>query len=321
MHTPPVCSAMPDAVLIAGPTASGKSALALAVAQATGGVVINADSMQVYRDLRILTARPSEEEERSVAHLLYGHVDGDTDYSVGRWTEDAAAALTAVRNAGRLPIVVGGTGLYFRALTRGLSPIPAIPDAVRQRVRQEAEADTSAVLHARLATRDPLTAIGLRPTDRQRILRALEVVEATGRPLAEWQGIGGDPLLSPERCLRLVLDMDRDTLWGRIDGRFSAMLDAGALDEVRALAARGLPAGRPLLKAHGVPALMRHLRGEMSLADAAAEGQSDTRHYAKRQQTWFRHQMPDWHRVTVDAALPFVMDQLALPPSPAPDSQ
>lgn len=310
MHTPPVCSAMPDAVLIAGPTASGKSALALALARETGGVVINADSMQVYRDLRILTARPSEAEEREVTHLLYGHVDGAAEYSVGRWIEDAAAALAAVRSAGRLPIVVGGTGLYFRALTHGLSPIPAIPAAVRERVRHEAEAESSAILHARLATRDPLTAIGLRPNDRQRIIRALEVVEATGRPLAEWQGIGGDCLLPASRCLRLVLDMDRETLRARIDGRFDAMLAAGALDEVRHLMARGIPADRPILKAHGVPALSRHLRGEMSLQEAAAEGQADTRRYAKRQQTWFRHQMADWERVAVADALTFLMARL-----------
>lgn len=310
MHTPPVCSAMPDAVLIAGPTASGKSALAISLARETGGVVINADSMQVYRDLRILTARPSEAEEREVAHLLYGHVDGSADYSVGRWVEDAAAALAAVRNAGRLPIVVGGTGLYFRVLTQGLSPIPPIPDEVRQRIRREAEAESSAILHARLATRDPLTAIGLRPSDRQRIIRALEVVEATGRPLAEWQGIGGASILSVSRCLCVVLDMDRETLRGRIDGRFDLMLEAGALEEVRALAARGLPADRTILKAHGAPALMRHLKGEISLSEAAAEGQADTRRYAKRQQTWFRHQMADWERLPVEDALPRLLARL-----------
>lgn len=310
MHTPPVCSAMPDAVLIAGPTASGKSALAISLAQATGGVVINADSMQVYRDLRILTARPSEAEEREVSHLLYGHVDGGADYSVGRWIEDAAAALAAVRHAGRLPIVVGGTGLYFRALTQGLSPIPAIPDAVRQRVRHEAEGESSAILHARLATQDPLTAISLRPSDRQRIIRALEVVEATGRPLAEWQGIEGEQILAPTRCLRVVLDIDREVLKARIDGRFDAMLAAGALDEVRALAARGLPRDRTILKAHGAPALTRHLAGEISLAEAAAEGQADTRRYAKRQQTWFRHQMADWDRVAVAEALPWLLARL-----------
>ncbi|MEP9377905.1 tRNA (adenosine(37)-N6)-dimethylallyltransferase MiaA [Aquabacter sp. CN5-332] len=310
MHAGDVCAAMPDAVLIAGPTASGKSALAVALAEATGGVVVNADSMQVYRDLRILTARPSPEDEARARHLLYGHVDGDTDYSVGRWMEDAASALAAVRAAGRLPIVVGGTGLYFRALTVGLAPVPPIPEEVRVRIRAEAEGESSGVLHSRLATQDPLTAFRLRPNDRQRILRALEVVEATGRPLAEWQGTDGTPLVSPDRSLRIVLEVDREALRARIDGRFDAMLAHGALEEVRQLADRHLPTARPILKAHGAPALTRHLAGEISLAEAAAEGQADTRRYAKRQQTWFRHQMADWQRHAPEDALPALLAQL-----------
>lgn len=311
MHTASVCTAKPEAVLIAGPTASGKSALAMDLAERTGGVIVNADSMQVYGDLRILTARPSLQDEARCTHLLFGHVDADSDYSVGRWAQDAAQILSAVRTAGRLPIFVGGTGLYFRALTAGLAPVPAIPEEVRARIRRAAEADTAQVLHARLATRDPLTAVSLRPTDRQRILRALEVVEATGRPLAEWQAQSGAPLLAPERTLRVVLDMEREMLKRRIDGRFQDMLRAGALTEVEALARRGLAPDRTILKAHGVPALMRHLRGELDLAAAAAEGQSDTRRYAKRQQTWFRHQMPDWERHPPETALPALLARLA----------
>lgn len=311
MHTDPVCSAKPDAVLIAGPTASGKSALAIALAEKTGGLVINADSMQVYGDLRILTARPGPEDEARCTHLLFGHVDGDSAYSVGRWVEDAASALAAARSVGRLPIFVGGTGLYFRALLTGLSPIPPIPDDVRARIRQDAEGETPQVLHARLATRDPLTAFALRPTDRQRIVRALEVVEATGRPLAEWQAKSGAPLLEAQRTVRIVLDMDREVLRERIDRRFEDMMAAGALREVEALARRRLPSDRTILKAHGAPALTRHLDGELSLAEAIAEGQADTRRYAKRQQTWFRHQMPDWERHPPETALSAILPRLA----------
>ncbi len=282
------------AVLIAGPTASGKSALALALAARTGGVIINADSMQVYGDLRVITARPSTEDEAHAPHLLYGHVDAAADYSVGRWLDDAATALNEAGE--RLPIIVGGTGLYFRALTQGLAPIPAVPEEVRQAVRASAEGDATVILHARLATRDPETAVRLQPRDRQRILRALEVMEATGRPLSQWQQETHQPLLDPAACVRLVLEVEREMLKRRIDARFETMMAEGALAEAERLAARHLPVDRPLLKAHGAPALMRHLRGEIGLDEAVAEGQSDTRRYAKRQVTWFRHQMPDWQR-------------------------
>ncbi|MGU3494158.1 tRNA (adenosine(37)-N6)-dimethylallyltransferase MiaA [Xanthobacteraceae bacterium A53D] len=298
----------PLAVLIAGPTASGKSALALALAERCGGVVINADSMQVYGDLRTITARPSPEEEARAPHRLYGHVDGADDYSVGRWAEDAAHAIGAAQAEGRLPIVIGGTGLYFRALTSGLAPIPAIPEDVRTALRTAAESEESPALHARLAARDPETATRLQPADRQRVLRALEVLEATGRPLSQWQRETHSPLLDPARCVRLVLEMERDLLRGRIDRRFEIMMENGALAEAERLAARNLPADRTILKAHGAPALMRHLRGELTLAEAVAEGQSDTRRYAKRQVTWFRHQMPDWDRATPDTAFSALLD-------------
>lgn len=300
----------PSAVLIAGPTASGKSALALALAERVGGVVLNADSMQVYGDLRVLTARPTVAETARVPHGLYGHVDADTDYSVGRWVEDAATAIADARERGLLPIFVGGTGLYFRALTQGLAQVPPIPAAVRAAVRGEAEALDNAALHARLAALDPETAARLGVNDRQRILRALEVMMATGRSLSAWQREAPRPVLEPERCARLVLEVDRALLRRRIDARFEGMIEAGALEEVRALAARRLAPSRTVLKAHGAPALTRHLAGEISLAEAIAEGQGDTRRYAKRQDTFFRHQMADWHRTAPEAGLERLLDLL-----------
>lgn len=301
----------PSAVLIAGPTASGKSAVALALAERTGGVVINADSMQVYGDLRILTARPSPEEEARVPHRLYGHAAAIEDYSVGRWLADVIAAMAAARREHRLPIVIGGTGLYFRALTQGLVAIPPIPEHMRAAIRAAAEGESAPVLHSRLATLDPETAFRLAPNDRQRILRALEVVAATGRSLSAWQRSTQPPALPAEGLVRRVLHLDREVLRRQIDRRFHAMMEAGALEEVERLAARHLPADRPLLKACGVPPLMRHLAGGMARTEAVAQGQNDTRRYAKRQETWFRHQMPEWPRTTPDAALDGLMDEIA----------
>lgn len=290
------------AVLIAGPTASGKSALALTLAQALGGTIINADSMQVYRDLRILTARPTPQEEARVPHLLYGHVDAAENYSVGRWCVDASAALAAVERAGRLPIVVGGTGLYFKALTRGLAAVPPVPADVRAAVRARLAAEGVAPLYAELGARDPATARRLMPGDRARITRALEVVLATGRSLAEWHAHGMKPALDPERAIKIFLAVDRAELYRRIDARFEAMLASGALEEVRALRRRGLDPALPAMKAHGVPWLIRHLAGEIDLAEAVAAGKRDTRRYSKRQATWFRHQLPDWAWVAADMA-------------------
>src|SRR5262245_40276817 len=284
----------PDAILIAGPTASGKSALALALAEKLGGMVINADSMQVYRDLRIITARPTPEEEALLPHRLYGHVDAAENFSVGRWLTDAQGALGAARRAGRLPIFAGGTGLYFKALTRGLSAVPPIPQDIRAAVRARLAAEGAAALHDDLARRDGTSAARIRPADGVRIVRALEVVEATGRSLADWHRDGMKPMIAPERAQKVFLDVPRDEIYRRIDRRFDAMMQAGALNEVRALAARGLDPLLPAMKAHGVPWLRRHLAGEMTLADAVAEGKRDTRHYAKRQATWFRHQLPEW---------------------------
>ncbi len=298
-------------MLIAGPTASGKSALALALAEKLGGVVVNTDSMQVYRDLAVITARPAPCEMARVPHRLYGHVDAAENYSVGRWLTDAQAVLGQAAPEGRLPILVGGTGLYFKALTQGLSAVPPIPADIRARLRARLAAEGAGALHAELSLRDAASAARLRPGDGVRIVRALEVLEATGRSLADWHRDGMAPLLA-QSVPKVFLDVDRAELYRRIDRRFDAMLAAGALEEVRALDARGLDPLLPAMKAHGVPWLRRHLRGEMSLADAAAEGKKDTRHYAKRQATWFRHQLPDWPWVAPEEAERRLLDDIAL---------
>ncbi|MFB9264965.1 tRNA (adenosine(37)-N6)-dimethylallyltransferase MiaA [Bradyrhizobium erythrophlei] len=290
------------AVLIAGPTASGKSALALELAQKTGGIVINTDSMQVYRDLRIITARPTEAEEALVPHRLYGHVDAAVNFSAGAWVADAAKVRAEARAEGRLPIFIGGSGLYFKALTRGLSAVPPIPTAVRDSVRARLEQHGVEALHSELAQRDPLSAERLRPRDRSRIARALEVVEATGRPLPDWHRDGLPPLLPPGTFRALFLAPERDALYARIDARFEAMLEAGAREEVARLAARRLDPLLPAMKAHGVPVLIRHLKGEITKAEASEIGRADTRHYAKRQFTWFRHQLPEFEWVAPEAA-------------------
>jgi len=285
-----------SAVLIAGPTASGKSALALAVAERIGGIVVNTDSMQVYRDLTIITARPGAAAAARAPHLLYGHVDAAENYSVGRFLGDAGAALTTARAQSRVPIFTGGSGLYFKALTGGLAAIPPVPPEVRAAVRARLDASGPAALHAELSRRDPAAAVRLCPADRTRIARALEVVEATGRPIADWHRDGMPPLLDAAHVAKIFLAPDRAALYRRIDERFDIMLSAGALDEVWALEARHLDPLLPAMKAHGVPWLIRHLAGDMSLAAAATEAKKDTRHYAKRQFTWFRHQLADWPR-------------------------
>jgi tRNA dimethylallyltransferase len=289
-------------VLIAGPTASGKSALALTLAEATGGVIVNADSMQVYRDLRVLTARPTRGEEAVVPHRLYGHVDAAVNFSAGAWVADAAKVLAEARWQNRLPIFVGGSGLYFKALTRGLSAVPPIPPDVREDVRARLARDGVEALHATLTQRDPASAERLKPRDRIRIARALEVVEATGRSLTEWHREGLPPLLPPGAFTAVFLSPERDELYARIDARFDAMLKAGALDEVAALASRKLDPLLPAMKAHGVPALIRHVDGELTLEQAAVIGRADTRHYAKRQFTWFRHQLPEFEWVKPEQA-------------------
>jgi len=295
-------AAAPTAVLIAGPTASGKSALALRLAERIGGAVINADSMQVYGDLAVITARPSPAEQSRVPHLLYGHVDAAVNYSVGQYVADARAALAEVARSGRVAIFTGGTGLYFKALTAGLAAVPPIPADIRAGVRARLAQDGAAALHAELQRRDPAAAARLNPNDRTRVARALEVVAATGRSLTDWQREGLPALIDSARAVRIFVAPDRAELYGRIDARFAAMLAAGALDEVRSLAARRLDPLLPAMKAHGVPWLIRHLAGEIPLAEAADKARQDTRHYAKRQFTWFRHQLGDWPAVAPEAA-------------------
>ncbi len=255
--------------------------------------------MQVYRDLRLLTARPPVEEERLAPHLLFGAIDGAENFSVGRY--EARAREILARVAGRI-VFVGGTGLYFRALTQGLSDIPPVPDEVRARIRENAVGRETHELHAELGGADPATAARLRPSDRQRTLRALEVFAATGRSLTEFQNNRGAPALRAGEWRGLYLAPDREALKRRIAERFAAMLAVGALAEVAALAARGLDPALPIMRAHGAPHLMAHLRGEMSLDEAAALGVRDTKAYARRQFTWARHQLPDFAWVTPDEA-------------------
>lgn len=304
---------MRKAVLIAGPTASGKSALALDLAQKTDGIVINTDSMQVYRDLRVLTARPAAEEEARVPHRLYGHVDAAINFSAGAWVTDAAKALAEALGHEKLPIFVGGSGLYFKALTRGLSAVPPIPTETREAVRARLERDGIEALHAELSRRDPVSAARLKVRDRTRIARALEVIEATGRALPDWHREGLPPLLPPEEFSALFLAPERDALYARIDARFDAMLASGAIEEVAALEKRQLDPLLPAMKAHGVPALIRFLRGEITREAASEIGRGDTRHYAKRQFTWFRHQLPEFAWVAPEAAMRWLESRAAVP--------
>lgn len=280
--------------LIAGPTASGKSGLALGLARELGGIVINADSMQVYQDLRILTARPSAEDELQAPHALYGFVPGAEAYSAGRFVADAGHAIAEARAAGRVPILVGGTGLYFKALLQGLSPIPSIPPEIRGHWRKEADERGSLELHSVLAGRDPETAARLAPADRQRIVRALEVLAATGRTISDWQRERGAPVLTDADTVRLVVTLDRAELYARCESRFDGMMAAGAMEEVAALAGQRLDLALPIMRALGVRPLLGYTRGELSKDDAIIRAKGETRHYAKRQLTWARSHMPDW---------------------------
>lgn len=282
----------PDAVLIAGPTASGKSALSLLLAERCGGAIVNADAMQVYRELPILSARPSADDEARVPHYLYGFVSVNEAFSVGRWVEAATTALTQIRERGLVPIVTGGTGLYFAALLNGLSPIPEIHASIRVEARAKLAELGNERFHAELSVRDPAMGMRLFPGDSQRMVRAWEVIEATGQSLDEWQKLKGTPVLSG-RIAKLVLKPNRDWLRLRIQRRFDAMLKQGALDEVRAIV--GVSSDLPAARALGVPQLLAHLRGDLTLDAAVSRAVTETRQFAKRQMTWFRHQMPDWH--------------------------
>jgi tRNA dimethylallyltransferase len=305
----------PQAILIAGPTASGKSALALALAEKLGGVVVNADSMQVYRDLRVLTARPTPAEEALAPHVLYGHVDAAVRYSVGAWCVDAGAALAAAAGDARPAIVVGGTGLYFEALTKGLAAVPPISEGIRTAVRARLKAEGAIALHAELTRADPVMAQRLEPGDRSRIARALEVVLATGRSLADWHRDGMRPAVDASHAIKVFLNPERGELQRRIETRFAAMLAAGALEEARALATRRLDPALPAMKAHGVPWMIRHLEGEITLADAALGGVRDTWRYTKRQATWFRNRMPGWCWSETQAAETLILREFSRIPA------
>lgn len=281
-------------LVVAGPTASGKSALGIAITEKVQGTIINADSMQVYRDLRVLTARPTDDEMLRVPHRLYGVLDGAVHGTAAVWVDLARQAIAETVAEGRVPILLGGTGMYLRSLFEGLAEIPPIPAEIRAAARRRLAEEGAAGLHAALALADPATAASLKPGDSQRLVRAWEVLQATGRGLTAWQATPAGPGL-PNPVFRLLLRPPRDRLYARIDRRFEGMIAAGALAEASAVLARiDLPADAPMRKAHGLPELIQYLKGEISLDEAVRVGQLNTRHYAKRQTTWFRHQFsPD----------------------------
>lgn len=297
----------PRVILIAGPTASGKSVLAVALAERFAGTVINADSMQVYRELRVVTARPSAAEEASVPHRLFGTVPGATAYSTGQWLVAATREIASTLAAGRAAIVVGGTGLYFKALTEGLAPIPDIPFDVRSRWRQEAAEHSPADLYAMLRLRDPLTALQIEPTDPQRIVRALEVFEATGRPLAALQAETSGPAHPAlAGAMRIALVPDRPWLAVRILGRTKQMLAGGGIEEVRTLRQLGLASSLPVMKAIGVAEIAALIEGRSTPAETEAAIFASTHRYAKRQMTWSRGQMTAW--TAIDPSTPHLVE-------------
>lgn len=285
-------------LLIAGPTASGKSAHALAEA-AKGGVIINADASQVYDVWRVLTARPSPEEEAQAPHRLYGHIAPSVRYSVGAWLRDVAPVLAEAQAAGLRPIIVGGTGLYFKALTEGLAEIPEPAEAVRVAVDWRLKREGLRALVEELTIRDPETAKSIDPMNPMRVTRAFEVLEETGKGLAAWRAETPPPLIGDAE--KILIAPDREALYERCDRRFDIMLDRGALDEARAIAALTLDPALPAMRAVGAPELLAHLRGEISLEDAATAAKQATRNYAKRQMTWMRNQMKDWTMLRADS--------------------
>ena len=287
-----------DAILIAGPTASGKSALALDIAERLSGAIVNTDSMQGYSVLNVLTARPSEAELRRAPHHLYGHIHPSTPYSTGAWLRDVMRLIDGGVLEGRRPVFVGGTGLYFRALLQGLSEMPDIPNQVRDRWRYELMEQGPQRLHRILMREDPVTASGLKPSDGQRIARALEVLESSGRSIREWQAVEGRPLVDQESARLFVIEPDRKELIMRIEERFDRMLERGARDEVAELMKLGLDPALPAVKAIGVRELSAAAAGEISEQEAILRAKIATRQYAKRQSTWFRNQFgPEWQRI------------------------
>jgi tRNA dimethylallyltransferase len=287
--------------LIAGPTASGKSALALRLAAATGAEIVNADALQLYGDLSVLTARPSPQEEAQAPHHLFGAVDAADGWSVGRWLRAALESLAAIAERGAPAVVVGGTGLYFNALTQGLAEIPPIPPQARREAEAALEDLGEASFRTQLAAADPAAIARIAPGDRQRLVRAWEVFAVTGTSLTDWQATG-EPALAPDAWSGVALEPPRDILYARCDARLEAMVREGALQEVEALMARGLDPALPAMKAVGVRELAAHLRGEVGLAEALDAARRETRRYAKRQLTWMRGQMADWPRLAAPDA-------------------
>jgi len=286
---------MRPAILIHGPTASGKTKLAIALAKRFGGEIINADAMQVYRDLNVLSARPDAEELAQAPHHLFGHVDAATRYSTGAWVKEAGGLIASLRTADRVPIVVGGTGLYLMALTEGLSEIPAIPEEARAEARAMVAADTVGA-YAELVEKDPPAKERIEPQDRQRIARALEVLIATGRPISSFHG-QAEPVLAREDWMGVALTPPREPLYDRINSRVEKMMKHGALEEARLLWARKLDDELPAMRAHGMPGFAEHFAGRASLEEAVERCKRDTRRYAKRQMTWITHQFTHWPRV------------------------
>ncbi|WP_407865995.1 tRNA (adenosine(37)-N6)-dimethylallyltransferase MiaA [Phyllobacterium phragmitis] len=289
-----------NAILIAGPTASGKSALALRLAKERDGYIVNADSMQVYDVLDLLTARPQAADLAAVPHYLYGHVPPSQSYSTGRWLDDVEAVLNRPELKGRVPVFVGGTGLYFRALLGGLSEMPDVPDAVRERWRARLDAEGAAVLHRVLRDMDPAAADILRPSDGQRIVRALEVMESSGRSIYDWQKERGRALVDAASARRAVILPDRQWLSARISERFDLMMREGAIEEVRALLALKLSDRLPAMKAIGVREIGAALAGEIAFEEASERAKIATRQYAKRQMTWFRNQLDSGWQILRD---------------------
>ena len=297
MSVPPPATSRLAPILIAGATASGKSALAIRLAHALGGVVINADSMQVYRELAILTARPSPAEAASCPHALYGHIGAHESYSAGRYAAEAANAIAMARTAGLRPIITGGTGLFFKALIEGLSPIPPVAPSVRAHWRAEADRLGARRLHEVLASRDPVMAARLDPADPQRIVRALEVLDSSGKSLSYWQAQPGTPVVAEANAVKLLVSRDREDLHLRAGRRFDEMMTGGALDEVSALGALQLDPASPVMRALGVAPLLAAVRGQMQLAEAITQAKAETRQYIKRQDTWFRKNMISWAHI------------------------
>ena len=281
-------------ILIAGPTASGKSDLALKLAEEIGGAIINADSQQVYAGWRVLSARPSLQDETRAPHYLYGSVAMDVTYSTGHWLRDAEQAIAECARNGLRPIIVGGTGLYFKALTEGLAPVPQVPSEVRAAGEALLEKLGRTEFAAAFAARDPGTAARIDLENPRRVLRAWEVLESSGTGLSEWQARTPPPLVPLDSAAHVALTPPREWLYERCETRFDIMLSQGALEEARAVIALGLPPEAPSLRAVGAPELAAHLRGEMTLSAAVAAAKQETRRYAKRQMTWIRNQMADW---------------------------